>query len=51
MRELRKTKEKKSGDPSSAYTSCWPLFEALTLLQETVCHRRYAEYFIVIIYI
>ena len=51
MRELRKTKEKKSGDPGPAYTSCWPLFEALTFLQQTVRHRRYAEYFIVIIYI
>ena len=40
VRELRKMKEKKSGDAGPAYVTCWPLFERLLFLQETVRHRR-----------
>ena len=40
VRELRKMKEKTSGDAGPAYVTCLPLFERLLFLQEIVRQRR-----------
>ena len=40
VRELRKTKGKKSGEKVPKYTSRWPYFEVLTFLTDTVRHRQ-----------
>ena len=39
MREKKKTKGK-SGDPGPVTTSCWPLYDVLHFLRETVRHKR-----------
>ena len=36
MRELKKTKGKKSGDAGPFTVSCWPLFEILSFVGDTV---------------
>ena len=33
VRELKKVKEKKSGDPGPAYVSCWPYYKNILFLQ------------------
>ena len=40
MRKKKKTKGK-SGDPGPVTTSCWPLYDVLHFLRETVRHKRY----------
>ena len=40
VRELKKVKAKKTGDAGPAYVSCWPLFQTLPFLSDTVKHRR-----------
>ena len=42
MRELKKTKCKKSGDAGPFTVSCWPLFEILSFVCDTVKHKRLA---------
>ena len=37
VRELKKTKQKKSGD---AYVSHWCLFEVLSFLEDSVRHKQ-----------
>ena len=39
VRELKKVKVKKTGTPGPAYISCWPLFNMLLFLSDTVKHR------------
>ena len=39
MRELKKVKKKKTGEPGPAYISCWPLFDAMLFLSDSVKHR------------
>ena len=39
VRELRKVKELKSGDPGPPYKPSWPLFELLLFLSDSVRHR------------
>ena len=29
VREIKKVKEKKSGDPGPSYVSCWPLYDMI----------------------
>lgn len=40
VRELKKVKKKKTGEPGPAYTSQWELFDMLLFLQDSVCHRK-----------
>ena len=35
MRELKKTKGKKSGDAGTLIVSCWPLFEIMRFVGDT----------------
>ena len=42
VRELKKTKGKKSGDAGPAIVSCWPLFEIMSFVSDTVKHKRLA---------
>ena len=37
--EMKKVKQRKSGDAGPPYVSCWPLFEMLSFLSDTVKHR------------
>ena len=39
VREQRKIKEKKSGDPGPAYVPNWPLYNVLLFIGDTVKHR------------
>ena len=39
VRELKKVKKKKTGDPGPPYISCWPLFDTLSFLSDTVKYR------------
>ena len=43
VRELKKTKGKKSGDPGPVIVSCWPLFELMKFVSDTVKHKRLAR--------
>lgn len=43
MREVKKVKEKKSGDPGPSYVSCWPLFDLMPFVADTVKHRTYVN--------
>ena len=40
MREREKTKGKKSGDAGPVVVSCWPLYELMDFLSETIRHKR-----------
>ncbi|XP_065831007.1 uncharacterized protein [Oscarella lobularis] len=40
VREVKKTKTRRTGDPGPPYVSQWPLFATLGFLEETVQHRR-----------
>ena len=40
MRELKKTKKGKSGDAGPAHISCWPLFEHMSFINDSVKHKR-----------
>ena len=40
VRELKKMKQKKSGDAGSAYVSPWCLFEVLCFLKDSVRHKQ-----------
>ena len=42
VREVKKTKTRRTGDPGPPYVSQWPLFATLGFLEETVQHRRYS---------
>lgn len=39
VRELKKVKKKKSGEEGPPVISCWPLFEIMSFIDETVRHR------------
>lgn len=45
VRELKKTKKKKSGDSGPSYISCWSLFDSLLFLTDSVKHRSTATNF------
>ena len=40
MRELKKTKDKRSGDAGPVIVSCWPLFDIMSFIGDTVKHKR-----------
>ena len=40
VRELKKVKERRSGDPGPPYVPSWELFNALMFLQDSVRHRK-----------
>ena len=40
VKELKKTRLKKSGDAGPSYTSPWMLFEMLSFLRDSVKHRQ-----------
>ena len=40
MRELKKTKDKRSGDAGPVVVSCWPLFELMSFITDTVKHKK-----------
>ena len=40
MREKKKKTKGKSGDAGPAVVSCWPLYEIMDFLRETVRHKR-----------
>ena len=40
MRELRKKKKAKSGDPGPHYCSKWPYFSIMMFVSDTVRHRE-----------
>ena len=40
VRELRKTKDKRSGDVGPAYVSCWPHYQSMGFLHAAVKHRK-----------
>ena len=37
-------KKKKSGDSGPSYISCWPLFDPMLFVADTVKHREYDCY-------
>jgi hypothetical protein len=39
VREIKKVKKKKSGDEGPAYVSCWPHFQAMMFVSDTIKHR------------
>ena len=39
VRELKKVKCRKSGDAGPPYVSCWPAFEMMSFLSDSVKHR------------
>ena len=39
VREMKKVKRRKTGDPGPSYVSCWPLFNVLLFVADTVKHR------------
>ena len=38
VREVKKVKKGKSGDEGPPLVSCWPLFELMTFIDDTVRH-------------
>lgn len=40
VRELKKIKERNSGEAVPVYVPTWPLFEELTFLNDSVRHRQ-----------
>ena len=40
VRELKRVKERRSGDPGPPYVPSWELFNALMFLQDSVRHRK-----------
>lgn len=40
VRELKKTKDKRSGDAGPVIVSCWPLFDVMSFIGDTVKHKR-----------
>ena len=44
VRELKKVKKKKTRTAGACYVSCWPLFDQLLLLQDSVKHRQFYDF-------
>ena len=40
VRELKKVKTKKTGSAGPVYVSCWPLYDLMLFLQDSVKHRQ-----------
>ena len=40
VRELRKMRDKRSGDVGPAYMSSWPHFQSMGFLEATIKHRK-----------
>ena len=38
VREVKKVMKGKSGDEGPPLISCWPLFELIIFIDDTVCH-------------
>ena len=41
VKKVKKVKKGKSGDEGPPLVSCWPLFELMTFIDDTVRHRPY----------
>ena len=40
VRETKKVKERRSGDPGPPYTPVWELYDMLTFLKDQIKHRK-----------
>ena len=43
VRERKKTKKKPSGGSGPPSVSCWPLFDQMAFIDDTVKHKRYLK--------
>lgn len=39
VREIKKVKKRKSGEEGPLYVSCWPHFQAMMFVSDTIKHR------------